>query len=930
MKKWKALLSCLAAMCAIGVFAACDNQPESTPGGSTPGGSTPDTGSSTPAPTTYTVRFVNDDGSLISEENYEAGDTVIAPADPTKAADETYTYTFAGWDEDVTPVEGDVTYTATYTATYINYTVKFLDENGDVLLEKSDYHYGDTVTAPADPTKAADNTYTYTFAGWGSEFSQTVAGNATYTATFSEEYINYTVKFLDENGDVLLEKTDYHYGDTVTAPANPTKAADETYTYTFAGWDNEVSQTVAGNATYTATFSEEYINYTVTFISNGKTISEKTDYHYGDTVTIPDDPEKAATEYFTFAFEGWDNEVSQTVAGNATYTAKFAATQKDGVKANKLSAGVGEGIVLGNGQIGDNAHYSGSNNIASPPVVGTVNQGYLAFDGNYSFNDYIAFDFTGKNMPTVAFFAKNYNESMYYQNGGKYGLVVTTGLTDYQGNLYTETNDSKDVYSGKGLLVCGPYMLNNTLNSGKNGVLGFDSTFCSKSNADVALGRANLEDGKQYRVVMGIESGNTDTSVKVVYSLYDLTTGQEVESYSAQTYNFFTDGFVKEGESRDQSLQGSIVLYGHFGTTTTIDKIHGVFEDTTLQNVANGLNSDKTYTVTFKDANGETLKTVEDVAFGETVSYDEALPTPEKTQDTLFNYSYAWDKALGKITADTVYTLRLISTPREGIQTSKVTTNGTNVVLGAGQIGNNAHYSGSNNIANPPVVGTVNQSYLAFDGNYSFNDYIAFDFTGKNMPTVAFFAKNYNESMYYQNGDKYGLVVTTGLTDYQGNLYTESNDSKDVYGGKGLLVCGPYMLNNTLNSGKNGVLGFDSTFCSKSNADVALGRANLEDGKQYRVVMGIESGNTDTSVKVVYSLYDLTTGQEVESYSAQTYNFFTDGFVKEGESRDQSLQGSIVLYGHFGTTTTIDKIHGVFENTTLQNVVNGLNSEPTP
>ena len=829
MKKWKALLSCLAAMCAIGVFAACDNQPDSTPGGSTPGGSTPDTGSSTPAPTTYTVRFVNDDGSLISEENYEAGDTVIAPADPTKAADETYTYTFAGWDEDVTPVEGDVTYTATYTATYINYTVKF----------------------------------------------------------------------LDENGDVLLEKTDYHYGDTVTAPANPTKAADNTYTYTFAGWDNEVSQTVAGNATYTATFSEEYINYTVTFISNGTTISEKTDYHYGDTVTIPDDPEKAATEYFTFAFAGWDSEVSQTVAGNATYTAKFEATQKDGVKANKLSAGVGEGIVLGNGQIGDGAHYSGSNNIANPPVLGTVNQGYLAFDGNYSFNDYIAFDFTGKNMPTVAFFAKNYNESMYYQNGGKYGLVVTTGLTDYQGNLYTESNDSKDVYGGKGLLVCGPYMLNNTLNSGKNGVLGFDGTLCSKSNTNVALGRANLVDGKHYRVVMGMEKGDHAASVKIVYSLYDLDNQEVIEEFSAQTYNFFVNDFVKEGEGRDQSLQGSIVLYGHFGTATTIDKVHGVFEDTTLQNVANGLNSDETYTVTFKDAEGETLKTVEDVAFGETVSYDEALPTPEKTQDALFNYSYAWDKALGKITADTVYTLTLVATPREGIQMNKVTTNGTNVVLGAGEIGGGANYTiGQNN------GGYVRQAYLGLDGNYTFNDYVVFDFTGKNMPEVAFFAKNYNDSMYYAEG-KQGIVVASGIT-----LWNGTKGEAQAYNTK-VGVSGPFGAYFSAAAAPHGGN-------MLSDFEAKLARENLVDNTQYRIIMGIENGGSNFTLK--YCLYDLTNGKVVEEVSQTSWNFFNGQNDAVNNRTLEGLSGSIVLYGKFGTTCTLDTLP-IVESGTYAEVV---------
>ncbi len=54
-----------------------------------------------------------------------------------------------------------------------------------------------------------------------------------------------------EDGTILSTET-YHYGDEIVVPVAPTKAADNTYTYTFAGWDKEVVN-CAGNATYTAT-----------------------------------------------------------------------------------------------------------------------------------------------------------------------------------------------------------------------------------------------------------------------------------------------------------------------------------------------------------------------------------------------------------------------------------------------------------------------------------------------------------------------------------------------------------------------------------------------------------------------------------------------------------------------------------------------------
>ena len=75
----------------------------------------------------YTVAFVDYDDSVISTAEYEVGAAVVVPETPVRAADETYTYEFAGWDSEVVAVEGEKTYKATYTATYIDYIVKFLN-----------------------------------------------------------------------------------------------------------------------------------------------------------------------------------------------------------------------------------------------------------------------------------------------------------------------------------------------------------------------------------------------------------------------------------------------------------------------------------------------------------------------------------------------------------------------------------------------------------------------------------------------------------------------------------------------------------------------------------------------------------------------------------------------------------------------------------
>lgn len=68
-------------------------------------------------PASYTVTFKDADGTVLKTGTVAYGQTPAAPANPTKASDGSYSYTFAGWSPAVKAVTGNTTYTATYTAT---------------------------------------------------------------------------------------------------------------------------------------------------------------------------------------------------------------------------------------------------------------------------------------------------------------------------------------------------------------------------------------------------------------------------------------------------------------------------------------------------------------------------------------------------------------------------------------------------------------------------------------------------------------------------------------------------------------------------------------------------------------------------------------------------------------------------------------------
>ncbi len=285
----------------------------------------------------YTVTWETDGGVLAGD--YTAGEVdygtaIVPPASVTKAASAQYAYAFAGWtpspiDETVT---SNVTYTATYTASTRQYTVTFVDEDGEtVLKEATAYDYGtaaDAIVKPDDPTKESTTSQTFEFAGWSPAVAE-VTSNATYTATYTASTRQYTVTFVDEDGEtVLKEATAYDYGtaaDDIVKPDDPTKESTASQTFEFAGWSPAVAE-VTSNATYTATYTASVRTYTITWVVDGVETTTQVAWH--ETPAYSGTPSKAEDEQNTYTFAGWNPEIA-IVTGEATYTAQFTPVPKE-------------------------------------------------------------------------------------------------------------------------------------------------------------------------------------------------------------------------------------------------------------------------------------------------------------------------------------------------------------------------------------------------------------------------------------------------------------------------------------------------------------------------------------------------------------------------------------------------------------------------
>ena len=303
----------------------------------------------TPSTRKYTVKFMDGENQLSSADvDYDTQAT--KPADPTKAADAKYTYTFAGWaltaDGDAVTdfkVTGDVIYYAVYTSVVNKYDVKFMLD-GEQIGATQNIDYDTVPTMPETPTKAATAEYTYTFAGWytaaeGGEKVEdfTVKGNATYYGRFTATKNRYEIKFVDGDGNQVGETRTVEYGTAATAPATATKTATDKYTYAFDGWytaaeggEKVTDFTVKANATYYAHFTSTVNKYDVKFMSEGQQVGETQSVEYDAKATKPANPTKTGDAQYSYDFEGWYNAAEGgekvedfTVKGNATYYARY-------------------------------------------------------------------------------------------------------------------------------------------------------------------------------------------------------------------------------------------------------------------------------------------------------------------------------------------------------------------------------------------------------------------------------------------------------------------------------------------------------------------------------------------------------------------------------------------------------------------------------
>ena len=246
----------------------------------------------------HTVTYINEGTTYYTEEVLDSFTAKGPSVNPEK---EGYTFKYFSKDKKVAfdynvEITEDITLYAVYEIN--TYKVVFKNYDGSVLQEET-LDYGSTPVYKKNvPTREKTEEYTYEFKSWDKEITK-VTSNQEYIATYKETKNQYKIIFTNYDGNVLQEET-LDYGSEVTYKGNiPTREKTKEYTYTFTGWDKEITK-VLKNETYIAVYKEEKNKYTVTFMDEERIYGKK-EVEYNSVVT--DTENHPSKEHHIF--KGW-------------------------------------------------------------------------------------------------------------------------------------------------------------------------------------------------------------------------------------------------------------------------------------------------------------------------------------------------------------------------------------------------------------------------------------------------------------------------------------------------------------------------------------------------------------------------------------------------------------------------------------------------
>ncbi|MGN1061496.1 MAG: hypothetical protein ACI4RO_00060, partial [Candidatus Scatosoma sp.] len=166
-----------------------------------------------------------------------------------------------------------------------------------------------------------------------------------------------------------------------------------------------------------------------------------------------------------------------------------------------------------------------------------------------------------------------------------------------------------------------------------------------------------------------------------------------------------------------------------------------------------------------------------------------------------------------------------------------------------------ADYSGASVIPNSSKK--IDSAYLAYNGNYTFNDFLVVDFTGNNMPTVTMFNEEVTNSFFYNDAateaQNKGIVFSNGLTYGNGLPVVQWENSVNAR----YQVMGPWKTKRVDDT-------VEGWFRATASNSMGMTKLNTTPKARYRLIVGVTEGDSD-SFTVAMFLASLDTGEILEN-----------------------------------------------------------------
>ena len=191
----------------------------------------------------YTVEFMDYDGTVFDTQVIEYGSPAVEPDNPFKPSDESNAYAFMYWDANFDSIVSDTIINPVFNAVPLSteYVVNFYNAFGDIISSQNIVHGEDAIAPITNPEKMSDSQYDYTFTGWDTDFTS-VNQDLDILPLFDKILRTYTVNFYDHDGVTILDTQTIDFGAAATAPTAPQKPDDAEWSYTFIGWDSNFNQ----------------------------------------------------------------------------------------------------------------------------------------------------------------------------------------------------------------------------------------------------------------------------------------------------------------------------------------------------------------------------------------------------------------------------------------------------------------------------------------------------------------------------------------------------------------------------------------------------------------------------------------------------------------------------------------------------------------